>query len=321
MKKAKKIILITLLVVLVLFIGVCAFAGNYFYDLALNPNSDKSSVLGAPQNDSGDYDHDAYQQRQQANYDWMDEKGGTAIQMTSYDNLSLNAYVIKNEEPSDNWVVICHGYTGFAKQMIGSAREFYTRGYNILLPDARGGGDSEGDYIGMGWDERKDITNWIERINADYTAKNVILYGVSMGGATVMMTSGEDLPDNVRAIVEDCGYTSVWDEFSHQLSGIFKLPDFPIMHAASIVTKIRAGYTLGEASAVEQVAKSVTPMLFIHGGEDTFVPTWMLDVVYDAANCEKEKLLIQGAGHGAASSADPELYWSTIDNFLAKYVK
>ena len=141
-----------------------------------------------------------------------------------------------------------------------------------------------------------------------------------MGAATVSMTSGENLPSNVKAIIADCGYTSVWEQFSYQLNLLFSLPDFPVMNASSVVTKVKAGYTLKEASALKQVAKSKTPILFIHGDKDDFVPYSMMDELYNATSSEKEKLTVEGAGHAKASEVNPELYWSTIEKFINRYV-
>ena len=135
----------------------------------------------------------------------------------------------------------------------------------------------------------------------------IVLYGVSMGAATVMMASGEaDLPVQVRCVIEDCGYTSVWDEFSGQLKELFGLPPFPVLNAADLVCRIRAGYSITEASALRQVERSVTPTLFIHGEEDTFVPFWMLEELYQAASCEKEKLAVPGAAHAESAAVAPE---------------
>ena len=145
----------------------------------------------------------------------------------------------------------------------------------------------------------------------------IVLYGISMGGATVMMTAGEELLSNVKCIIEDCGYSSVWDEFAGQLDELFGLPTFPVLDAASLASQVRAGFGFKEASAVEQLKRASVPMLFIHGEDDTFVPYWMLDVVYEAcASPEKERLSVPGAGHGEASWKDPELYWSTVGAFL-----
>lgn len=136
-----------------------------------------------------------------------------------------------------------------------------------------------------------------------------------------MMTSGEKLPTNVKVIVEDCGYSSVMDVFTYQLDDLFGLPKFPVMNAANTVTQLRAGYDLNEASAVKQVLKSKTPMLFIHGEDDTFVPYSMLDDVYNAANVDKDKLIIPGAGHGEAELVDPEKYWNKVWGFVDKYME
>ena len=114
------------------------------------------------------------------------------------------------------------------------------------------------------------------------------------GAATVMMTAGEPLPPNVRAIVEDCGYTTAWEEFRYQLKKTYGLPPFPVLYTADALLRRRAGFSLREASAAAQVAHSRTPMLFIHGGKDAFVPFAMLDEVYAAARCPKEKIC--GAG-------------------------
>lgn len=176
---------------------------------------------------------------------------------------------------------------------------------------------TEGEAVEL---QRPDVLAWIDTIIQRDPEARIVLHGVSMGGATVMMASGEDLPDNVKCIVEDCGYSSVWDEFSFQLKNVFHLPAFPILNAASMFSKLRAGYSFQEASSVEQLKKATVPMLFIHGDADTFVPFEMLDVVYNAcASAEKEKLVSPGAAHGGAVSTEPTLYWDTVTAFLDKY--
>lgn len=316
-RKAPKVILIAAAALLVLLLGALAFVGNYFYDFALNPNSPHSfaptaDVVGSDAGTSGDG----------ATKDdnvWLVESARDAS-LTSRDGLKLHAYRVEGSQPH-RYAVVCHGYQSNASQTGGFARRFYDLGYTVLAPDARGHGLSEGDYIGMGWDERQDIVDWCKQIVQQDPQAEIVLFGISMGGATVMMTSGEaDLPANVKCIVEDCGYTSAWDEFAGQLKELFGLPTFPILDATNLVTRLRAGWDFKKASAVDQVAKSVTPTLFIHGDGDTFVPYWMLDVVYEAAACEKEKLVIPGAAHAEASSVDPALYWRTVEAFLARHI-
>ncbi|MEB2302353.1 alpha/beta hydrolase [Lysinibacillus xylanilyticus] len=318
MKRKYKVIITIVSLLLVLFVGAGFFAGNYFYNLALNPNTDKSAVLDAPINSIAVNPKEAKEKEESEK--WFKETSQDSY-VQSFDDLKLHAYTLKNTNETNKWAIVFHGYSSDGSQMAKYAKHFYDTGYNVLIPDARAHGKSEGDYIGMGWHDRLDVVSWINNVTHSDKNSEIILYGISMGGATVMMASGEDLPNNVKAIIEDCGYSSVWDEFSYQLQEIFHLPAFPIMHFSSIVTKVRADYTLGEANTVEQVAKSKTPMLFIHGSNDTFVPSYMLNEVYEAANVPKEKMIVEGAGHGGAESIAGDSYWKTINNFLAKYVE
>lgn len=319
MKKSVKRIGIVLIIVIFLLLSAGLFAGNYFYNLALNPKADRTAILQAPHNQI-DHGNSAWEEEQKQIQEWQKKTVFQDEYIQSFDDLKLHAYVVPNETPSDKWVLLYHGYNGVSSNMFNSGMHFYEMGFNLLIPDGRGAGQSEGNYIGMGWHDRLDVVSWIDTIIAQDESAQIVLYGVSMGGATVMMTSGEELPAQVKAIVEDCGYSSVWDEFSYQMKEIFGLPEFPILHFSSLVTKIRAGYTLGEADAVKQVAKSKTPMLFIHGDQDTFVPTKMVDQVYAAANVPKDKIVVKGAGHGEAARVLGSEYWKAIADFTQPYL-
>ncbi len=323
MKKYKKVIIgLLTVIVLVLIIGL-GFGSNYLYNLALNPDTPKDFIFNADHNASAE---DVNQEETSGTVTiddttwFLEESNYEDFYVTSKDGLKLHNYLLPNNS-TDKWIIAVHGYTSEGKLMAPYARKFYDMGYNVILPDLRGHGLSEGDYIGMGWDERFDIIDLIQYIVDDNEDSQIVLFGVSMGASTVMNVSGEELPSNVKAIIEDCGYTSAWDEFSYQLKELFGLPAFPMMHTASLIGKIRAGYWLGEASAIDQVKNSKTPMLFIHGDSDTFVPSHMLDELYSATKVEKEKLIIAGAGHAKSKDVDPELYWSTIIDFINRYVK
>jgi len=316
-------------VILLICVLIGGIAGNYFYNLALDPKTDKSAVFNAPHNNIESEDAEAAEEEAvmetsaspEALRIWSDTITYTQHRITSFDDLKLSGHVIYQETPTHQWVIVAHGYGMRGIYMAASAKHFYEQGYNVLLPDARGHGDSEGNYIGMGWHDRLDMAAWIEEVITWDPESRIVLYGVSMGGATVMMTAGEELPPNVKAVVEDCGYTSVGDEFAYQLKELFGLPRFPVIQFASAVTKIRAGYTFGEASALQQLKKAEIPILFIHGEDDTFVPYEMLDQVYAAAAGEKERFIVAGAGHGEASNVAGEAYWSKVFGFIDNYIE
>ena len=314
--KKKKIIGIAISSILVILILGLSFVGNYFYNLALNPDTPKDIVFGTPEEAS-----ETSGQVLDTDIQWLlTESNYSDETINSFDNLKLHGYKVLNPNNSNKWVITVHGYTSEGINMSSYAKNYYDIGYNVLIPDLRSHGLSEGDYIGMGWDDRLDIIDWINTILEYNPNAEIVLHGVSMGAATVSMVSGEDLPSNVKAIVADCGYTSVWDEFAYQLDDLFSLPEFPILNVSSLVAKVRAGYFLGEASTLKQVAKSKTPILFIHGDEDDFVPYYMMEELYNATSSEKEMLTIKNAGHAKASEVDPETYWTTVSNFTSKYI-
>ena len=141
-----------------------------------------------------------------------------------------------------------------------------------------------------------------------------------MGAATVSMTTGEELPKEVKLAIADCGYTSVWEEFSVHLKKILHVLPFPLLYVASFMSKMFVGYGFKEASTIKQLKKSKTPTLFIHGKKDKFVPFSMLDKIYKSAQCEKEKLEIEEAAHAESCNINPEKYWGTIEKFIEKYI-
>ena len=314
MNKKKKIILTISILLLVVILGVGGLVGNYFYNLALNPFTSKDMIFGDDDDDTS--------LEVEADVNWLiKDSNYIDIYITSSDNLKLHAYEVKNENKTDKWAIVVHGYTSEGKLLSSKAKHLYNMGYNVLVPDLRSHGTSEGNYIGMGWHDRLDIIDWINYIVKNNPKSEIALHGTSMGSATVLMVSGEKLPSNVKAIVADCGYTSVYDEFSYQLKQLFNLPAFPIMNFSDVVTHIRAGYCLNDASAINQVKKSTTPILYIHGDKDDFVPYYMMDELYNATNSEKEKLTIEGGEHANSDLVNPKLYWSTVNSFLEKYIE
>lgn len=297
--------LIVICVSLLIFFSFSLYIGNYLYDYTLNPHASKNIGEKIKINQVKKYE----------NQKWLEEHS-QSLRIKTYDQLSVHAYYIDNQ--SDIYMIMVHGYRGDGTTILSPVKKMNDWKYNLLIPDLRGHGKSEGDYIGMGWVDRLDILSWINYIICkDKTAK-IILYGVSMGGATVMNVAGEKLPHQVKAVIEDCGYTSAKDIFLNQIEEYGRWSQL-LLFMSELATYIRAGYYLEDASPLKQVKKSHVPILFIHGDKDDFVPFSMLDELYENANCPKEKLVIHNANHANSCSVDPNLYYSTIKRFILKY--
>lgn len=304
-------------------IGITGCAGIIMNRLVLTRASKKISEMGekheAKKNAGAPVpEKDLLRQQSEA---WYEAQEKSHVVLSNKSGKHLHGFVLEAPEKTHKWALVVHGYTSNALGMSDYALGYSKMGFNILLPILRGHDISEYRNITMGWLDRLDMLYWIDYILKLDPDAEIVLHGVSMGAATVMMTTGEALPENVKCCVADCGYSSVWDEFKNELSATYKLPAFPVLYAADAATKIIGGFGFKEASSIEQLKKSKTPTLFIHGENDAFVPYRMLDLNYNAAACEKEKLSIPDAEHAESCRVHPEIYWPEVERFVSKYIK
>ena len=214
--------------------------------------------------------------------------------------------------------IVVHGWRDTAIKFMMIGRIYELAGYNVLMPDLHAHGLSEGEAVQMGWKDRKDVLHWMTVASELFDTNDFVIHGVSMGAATTMCVSGEKMPEFVKNIrfIEDCGYTSVWDEFSYELKEEFGLSDFPLMYATSLLCKIKYGWSFGEASPIKQVGKCPYPMLFIHGDNDTFVPSEMVHPLYEAKKGEKEIWITKGTEHARSYADYREEYFKKVKTFL-----
>lgn len=154
---------------------------------------------------------------------------------------------------------------------------------------------SEGRYITYGVKERHDLKRWILYTNRNLAAKNkdIFLCGISMGCATTLMAAGLDLPDNVKGIIADCGFTSPWDIIKHVAKERFHLPPFPLMYMVDLISEVVAGFGLKEVSIPEIMKRNKIPVLFIHGDADDYVPMWMTIKIMKPVQQRKNSILFQ----------------------------
>ena len=235
-----------------------------------------------------------------------------------------HAYYLACDDACGKTAVLVHGYKDSAIKFFYFGR-MYNRDlhYNVLMPDLHAHGLSDGNDIQMGWKDADEVLNWIKVAEEIFRDDNyrtaMIVHGVSMGAATTMNVSGKDLPEYVNAFVEDCGYTSVWDEFSMQLKEMFGLPAFPLMHSTSLLCNMKYGWNFKEASPLISVSRCTRPMLFIHGDADDFVPFSMMQPLYDAKPEPKEFWVAPGSAHANAYRDHPEEYTAVVRQFLDKW--
>ncbi|MBR2773389.1 MAG: alpha/beta hydrolase [Selenomonadaceae bacterium] len=293
-----------LIAAVILLIGVGYAVGNYFVDFALKRGDDLSPPKACA--NIADPSLKAPPIPDFPAEDWT---------LESFDGLILHAKRFTPAEPTNRWAILVHGYGRDGTFAYDYAEEYLKRGWNVLVPDLRAAGESQGQFITMGALESRDVFGWSEMILTKQPDAKIILHGVSMGAATVMMTAAL-APKNLCAVVEDCGYTSAYDMFTAQLNKIFGLPEYPVMPCANIVCKFKTGVKISDAAPLEVVDKIAVPILFIHGDADDLVPFDMMGKLYDKATAPKEKFIVAGAGHADAKRKDPAAYFDKVFTFL-----
>ena len=314
--KHKKLI-ISLAIIIIVIAGGLVGGSLYMIDYSLRPENRGKDLAG-----SEAYMRDTYPQIN----GWLDSLQGNQLLkdtfITAPDGIRLHAYYAYASRPTKKTAVIVHGYTDSAIRMFHIGYMYnQSLDYNIIIPDLRYTGLSGGDAIQMGWLDRLDVKDWINLTPGIFgDSIQAVVHGISMGAATTMMTSGEVLPEYIRCFVEDCGYTSVWEQFKKELKELFNLPAFPLLYTASWICELQNGWNFHEASAIEQVKKCKKPMFFIHGDKDDFVPTYMVNEVYAAKSEPKEIWLVPETDHATSYKNYPEEYTKRVKAFTDKYI-
>ncbi len=252
---------------------------------------------------------------------WNETVKKVKLTMESDDGKILVAQKIIVDKKSDDWVVILHGQGGNIEDVYDIAFSYAKEGYNILLPNLRAHGESEGSYYGMGWLDRLDVINWIDVILEEHASADVLIHGVGLGADTALMLSGEPLKDSIKAIIAEGAYTTAWEAVKKEYKE--RHPDwpvFPIMHMLNPVAKVWGGYSLKEADAVSQVANAKIPVLLIRGGNDTYADEEMAKELDAAIASEHELYTIATGTHEDCRFAEPDNYYGKVFEFAKKHL-
>ena len=305
-----KKVLWTLVVIVAIFV-IALIGGSFYmlnYSLAPDPNRMDTDSCYRQQ-------FDAYPESQE----WVDSLRSIGALRDTFlimpSGEKHHGFFV--DRGSTRTALVIHGWRDCAIKFFWLARIYeHELGYNVVMPELHACGESEGEAIQMGWKDRLDVLQWMKTFQAD----TMVVHGVSMGAATTMMLSGEQMPDGIKDLhfVEDCGYPSVWNEFAGQLKEQFGLPAFPLMYSTSLLCKLRFGWSFGEASALEQVKRCHNPMLFIHGNTDTFVPSEMVYPLYEAKPGMKELWIAESAEHALSYKEHKAEYIAKIKDFVTK---
>lgn len=297
-----------LLVVVVIILILADFGGAYYlFNFAFSRTGFSSKGNDQPLNSA-----EVWAQKQKQN---------TWRQTSSQGGLHLKARYYPAATTTLKTMVVVHGFGDNSLTLGNYIRFFHQAGYNVLAPDNRSHGHSQGKYIGFGWQDRQDLQDWIQQlIRRKGSNVQIGLFGVSMGASTVMYYLGLKVPKQVKTAIADCGYASINGELTYELKRLFNLPSAPLIPTANLYTQALAHYSLYDGETAQTLKHNRIPLFIIHGTKDTFVPTSNAKLNYQNDSGPKKLWLVKGAKHARSYQKNPALYQKRVLSWTAKYL-
>lgn len=273
---------------------------------------DSAAMKGTPYEKYDKLIHDSY--------DWLAAHNAQDLHITSIDGLRLHGLWIPAINPKGT-ILLAHGYKSTMLVDFGMVLELYHQmGLNLLIPVQRAHGKSQGKIITFGVKESRDMLLWLEYHNKELGDWQIVLSGLSMGASTMMYLADCQLPDNVRGMIVDCGFTSPAAILSAVFKKVTHLPAIPAIWITDLCARIFGGFSIYERDSRRTLAANRLPIIMVHGKDDHFVPCRMTQQGYEACTGEKQVLLVDGAGHGVSYLYAMDQYGAMVKDFLKKHI-
>ncbi len=296
------------------------------YDIAFSKNSVLMSMLGGTDDGTTPTENTGF---------YPNTKQLHQTVLNKQDGKMMDVYAYYVDQGSDKTVMIHGGFRGNWNNGIVTEEynDFYKAGYNLLFVDSRATGNSGGDYVTYGQYESDDVLYWINQEVRERPSQKILLYGGSMGAATMMSVLAKDIPVNVKGIIENCGFASIDEHlrFTYSQTVVPALPpaiknQLDIIgdqeHEDLFMGLLKQYYFdqemhLDPTAALPTIGMSGSlPKLIIHGTADDVVPVSNAQKLYELAGGYKDLLLVEGAGHGKAQEVDHAAYTKHVTDFL-----
>jgi len=258
-----------------------------------------------------------YAEQTQRMVETLERRPYETVHVMSHDGLRLvgQYYHVRDGAPLDIGI---HGYRGsIARDFCGGSAMSIDAGHNLLLVEQRAQGRSEGKAMTFGVLERLDCLAWVryavERFGADV---KITLYGISMGATTVLMTADAALPENVKGIIADCGYTSPKAIIARTVRQTIHMPAGVWLWGMDLWLKIFTGLKMADFSCAQALENTKLPVIMVHGKADDFVPHEMGVENYNAIPGDKLLLSVENATHGVSFLVEKERIWKELLAFF-----
>lgn len=295
--------MIYIYIIIMILLIIIVLSGIYFLNITLNPKTKDYDATYDIEVNSGYIDKHNYE-----------NKIKEEIYIDSDFGYKLHGIYFPNGD-SKKTIIICHGYTYTLYGSIKYMDMFYKRGYNVLVYDHRYHGKSGGKNSTFGYYEKFDLKSFVDYIIKKNGQEGIIgTHGESMGAATVLQHAFID--KRLTFVIADCPFQNVKEQFKYRLKIEYKLPSFPILNVSSLITKLRIKANYNDISPINGIGSINTPILFIHGDSDSYIPYTHSVNMYEKKKGAKMLYIAKGADHAKSFAVDKKEYEKKVNEFL-----
>lgn len=307
-----------ILIIMLVLLAFCFGVGGYVFFAACSRRKEPDWLKESEDTHSR---YHKYRKLIHDGQEWLSAHPVEDLYMMSRDGLKLHGIWVPAENARGT-VLLVHGYHSCSLVDFSMIFDYYHgMGMNLLMPENRAHGKSEGRFITFGVKESRDMLDWVKYHNDRLGNYPLILNGLSMGAATVMFMADEALPENARGIIADCGFTSPAEIICKVFKQLTHVPAWPFIWSTALFARLFAGFGLWEKNTVKTLSKSKLPVVLIHGLADDFVPWEMTKRSYEACTAKKELLLVEGAEHAVSFLKAEKEYASLVTAFLERVLE
>jgi len=290
-----------LIILFVLYAVVCSVGGIYLADGTVHPGrrrllEEEAAPLRAV----------------------FSQEGATLsdVSVAAGDHQVLKGWLIRPAHANEDAVLVLHGLGDNRLGMSGYAQLLAAHGYAVLLPDARGHGESSGDLATYGLLEQNDIHQWVDYLEAATHPRCVYGLGESMGAAELLQSL--NVEKRFCAVVAESSF-STFREIAYDRMGqpfglgpwVGRIALRPMVELAFLRVRWKYGLDMGGISPEGAVARSQTPVLLIHGKIDGNIPVRHSRAIHER---DPRTVLweVPGADHCGALAVAPEQFEKRI---------
>jgi hypothetical protein len=247
------------------------------------------------------------------------------VEIVARDGIPLRAWLFHPIAANGEGVILLHGFTDSRRGVLDHVRLYLKNGFTVLTPDSRGHGNSGGKLVSFGIREVQDLRNWVAWLARRTGVEKVFGHGQSMGAGVLLQSL--DREASWKAVVAESSFTRFREIAYLRMAGRVRMKPWmartlllPVGESGLLYAHLRYGANLRKARPIEQVRKTRTPVMLIHGREDQSVPFQQSGELHRANPEVTELWIVPGARHTTCLATAPEEYERRVMAFLNRAI-